>query len=323
MTSRENLKISVRMNNHLAKVGHSGSGTSDSTGNFTIANVLQLKLPLRNALPLLLDSPHSGIHYPDDFGYALPWETLRQLEDSFVNELYGIAPQCGATWLEALFARSYIDLNRNANDIDPELLDAPYPGAQPGLNSRLGSGLLWRLLTTGEPLYDRRLSVAEVTARIEHYYRPYHQLLLQELQRLHREFGQVWHINCHSMPNVSGAMSLDYMAGIARPDFVLGDHNGASCEPDFIRLVHKILTGMGYAVSENKPYKGQELTAAYAKPALGFNSLQIEVNRRLYMNEKTREKHQDFNALRINLETLITRVAEFVADRVASGVCVA
>src|SRR5438552_16798000 len=99
---------------------------------YYIPNVLTLECPVADAIPLVLDSPHSGTSYPDDFRYAVPLQHLRGLEDTYVNELFHSAPQYGATWLEALFPRSYIDANRLANDIDDKLLDEDYPGAEPG-----------------------------------------------------------------------------------------------------------------------------------------------------------------------------------------------
>ncbi len=291
-----------------------------SNKNHVIPRVLRLELPSQNAIPLLLDSPHSGTYYPEDFGYSLELAKLQQNEDNHVNELYGLAPQYGAALLEALFSRNYIDLNRAADDVDPEVVDAPYPGARPSPNSKLGRGLLWRLMSNGDAVYNRRLSVAEVKARIESYHRPYHQLLAQQLRRLHREFGQVWHINCHSMSSVSGAQSPDGKVGVERPDFVLGDHFGTSCEPAMTQFVHETLEKMGYTVDDNVPYKGAELTLAYSKPALGFHSLQIEINSKLYMNEETREKNAGFDKLRGNLTSLVTQLSRFVTSRVVKDV---
>jgi N-formylglutamate deformylase len=270
-------------------------------------------------LPLLLDSPHSGTGFPDDFGLALPWAQVRQLEDSYVDELFaGSAMECGATWLKALCTRAYIDLNRNPADIDPLLVDGSYPGARPTRNCELGRGLIWRTLTSGEPLYARRLPVDEVRRRIEGVYRPYHREFVGQLKRLHRQFGAVWHLNCHSMPSVSGSNSLDGAAGVRRPDVVLGDGNGTACEPELTRFVRDAFHSMGYRVVENVPYKGAELTLAYSRPTLGFHSLQIELNRGLYMDEETREKHGGFPKLQRDLRLLVQQVAEFVRSRAAN-----
>ncbi len=279
----------------------------------------ELAVP-ENGLPLLMDSPHSGTIYPEDFGLALPWSEVRQLEDAHVDELFAAgAAAVGATWLKALTTRAYIDLNRNAADIDPLLVDGSYPGAKPGRNAELGRGLIWRTMTNGEPLYARRLSVDEVRRRIEHFYQPYHREFVAQLKRLHHRFGAVWHLNCHSMPSVSGSKSLDGAAGIRRPDIVLGDGDGVSCEPGLTRTVREAFSSMGYGVTENRPYKGAELTLAYAKPSLGFHSLQIEVNRSLYMDERTREKHEGFARLQRDLRVVTARVADFVGSRIGVG----
>ncbi len=119
--------------------------------------------PAGAVVPLVLDSPHSGTEYPDDFRPAQPLEVLRQAEDAFVDELYGNASVLGATLIAARFPRSYIDPNRSILDIDTSLLDAPWPGpAQAGRKTELGIGLIWRIMDTGEPIYARKLTVDEV-----------------------------------------------------------------------------------------------------------------------------------------------------------------
>ena len=91
-------------------------------------DVLRRRDPVVAPLPLVLDSPHSGSDYPADFKHLPPREVVRQAEDSYVDELYAMAPEVGATLVEALFPRSYIDPNRSLADIDPALLSAPWPG---------------------------------------------------------------------------------------------------------------------------------------------------------------------------------------------------
>ena len=126
------------------------------------------------ALPLVCDSPHSGTVYPDDFRPVLPLSELRAAEDTHVEALWAAAPALGATLLEAHFPRSYLDLNRSLDDIDPLLLDGVWPTPlSPGEKTRLGSGLIWRSLRN-QPVYDRLLPVQEVQQRIERCYRPYH-----------------------------------------------------------------------------------------------------------------------------------------------------
>ena len=89
--------------------------------------------PSHDALPIVIDSPHSGTHYPADFGYSAPFELLRRGEDLHVERLYARATEVGATFIAANFPRAYIDPNRLPTDIDEELLDAPWPVWDPAL----------------------------------------------------------------------------------------------------------------------------------------------------------------------------------------------
>lgn len=271
--------------------------------------------PAAPRVPLVLDSPHSGTAYPDDFGARAPLEKLRQAEDTYVDELFGSAPSVGATLLAACFPRAYIDPNRSLLDMDTALLEAPWPGpAVPGRKTERGIGLIWRLLDTGEPIYDRKLSIAEVTRRITNYHQPYQKAVKDALDETHARFGAVWHLNCHSMPAVSAAVSEEG-PGVPRPDFVLGDRDGSTCHAEFTHLVRDQLVHLGYAVKINDPYKGVELVRAFSDPGAGRHSLQIEVNRRLYMDERTREKSAGFATLSQDLHRLLVAIAAYAGER--------
>ncbi|MGZ5031581.1 MAG: N-formylglutamate amidohydrolase [Usitatibacter sp.] len=271
--------------------------------------------PSGDAVPLVLDSPHSGTDYPDDFLPAVARELLRQAEDSFVDELFGSGPALGATLIAARFPRSYIDPNRSLLDIDASLLDAPWPGpAIPSPKTRRGIGLIWRVLDSGESIYSRKLSVDEVKRRIVRYHQPYQRAVKDAMDRAHEHFGAVWHLNLHSMPAVSGSISEEG-PGKRRADFVLGDRDGTTCEPQFTALVADTLRSIGYEVKINDPYKGVELVRAFSDPSAGRHSLQIEVNRRLYMDELTREKAPGFASLKANLDLFLKSVAVYAGER--------
>ncbi|HVN35286.1 MAG TPA: N-formylglutamate amidohydrolase [Casimicrobiaceae bacterium] len=274
-----------------------------------------LHAPATTALPLVLDSPHSGEHYPDDFDHAPPREVVRQAEDTHVARLYGFAPQFGAALIEATFPRAYIDANRSLNDIDPAMLADAWPTTLAASSkSAKGIGLLWRIARDGAPMYDRKLSAAEVERRIDRWYRPYHAALAAELDTLHRRFGAVWHVNCHSMPAVGDAYSDD--AGRPRKDFVLGDRDGTTCAPEFTALVARTLEGLGYSVAINDPYKGVEIVRRYGRPGERRHSLQIELNRRLYMDEATLEPTRGYAKLEADLERLVAAVAAYLRTRI-------
>jgi N-formylglutamate deformylase len=272
--------------------------------------------PSASHVPLVLDSPHSGRDYPADFGASVPLELLRQAEDAYVDELYASGPARGATLIAARFPRSYIDPNRSLLDIDGSLLEAPWPG--PAIKSRkteLGIGLIWRLLDSGVPIYSRKLSIEEVKQRIVRYHQPYQRAVKDAIDAAHEHFGTVWHLNLHSMPAMSGGLSEEG-PGKPRADFVLGDRDGSTCAAQFTAAVAEALRGMGYDVKVNDPYKGVELVRAFSDPKAGRHSLQVEVNRRLYMNERTREKSAGFDALRGNLDRLLQTVSSYAEHHI-------
>ena len=271
--------------------------------------------PIAPAVALVLDSPHSGTDYPADFEHLPPRAVVRQAEDTHVAELYAMAPSFGATLIEALFPRAYIDPNRALTDMDAALLSESWPGPlSPSRKTELGIGLVWRLAQGGVPMYARKLTLAEVERRIAQCYEPYHGAVAAALDERHRQFGAVWHLDCHSMPAVGDVMSDD--PGRPRADFVLGDRDGTTCEAELTSFVAATLSAMGYDVAINDPYQGVELVRRHGRPAERRHSLQIEVNRRLYMDERTLAKNAGFAALQANLNRMLGALAGYIRARV-------
>jgi N-formylglutamate amidohydrolase len=265
------------------------------------------------ARPLVVDSPHSGRAYPEDFGHAAPMELLRRAEDAFVDDLFEATPRHGAGFLKALFPRSYIDPNRHEGEIDETMLAAAWPrNLKITERTEMGLGLIRRLIKGNVAIYDRLLSVAEVEARIARYHRPYHDELEVMLDEAHARFGGVWHINAHSMK----AMGRRKGQSIPRDDFVLGDLEGESCDAVFTEFVAETLREFGYTVRLNHPFKGAELVTRFGRPRDGRHSLQIEINRSLYMDEDKIEKTEGFEALQRDIDRLLAAVADFTAEQV-------
>jgi N-formylglutamate amidohydrolase len=275
---------------------------------FEIPGVLWHRQPEREALPLVLDSPHSGSLYPEDFSYCCPFPALRRAEDAYVDELFAAAPIHGASLIGALFPRSYIDPNRAADDVDPGLLTKPLP---PWLVPRQVTrvGLVRRHAQPGIPIYDRKLRPDEVLARIEGYHTPYHRVLDETCDELHRQFGAVWHMNCHSMP--SRGNRREGVKG-EHGDFVLGDRDGTTCAGEFTEFVARFLRGHGYDVRVNEGYKGVEIIRRQGRPAQNRHSLQIEVDRSLYMDQKTLERLPGFDRLQADLGRLVEAIARYI-----------
>ncbi len=283
--------------------------------NRRIPGVLTLEAPAAPEVPVVFDSPHSGTVYPDDFDYKAPKHIVRTGEDTYVEELYAAAPRFGAAFLKAHFPRAYIDANRATADIDQELLDAPWPGpVTPSVKTTSGIGLIWRLARPGCPIYSRKLTVAEVKARIDTYHEPYQRTLMEMVSGVKQRFGEVWHVNCHSMPAISDETSPEG-AGIRRADFVLGDRDGTTCGPDFIAFVASEIRAMGYRVALNDPFKGVELVRMVGAPAEGRHSLQIEINRDLFLNDTTKVKTPGFEKMRSDITTLIGRICDYAKAR--------
>lgn len=269
-----------------------------------------------NGLPLVFDSPHSGRLYPADFNYTCDFTHLEKAEDRYVDDLFDDAPGYGAAFLAADFPRSYIDVNRCATDIDPEILNEQWPEVlNPSARSQAGIGLVRRLVRPGMPLYDKPLSIADIRHRIETYYLPYHAALQTLLDDAYAAHGQVWHVNCHSMPpqsHFAGQPGMFRAYPAKNPDFVLGDRDGTSCALDFTHALRDHLRHQGYTVAINDPYKGVELVSRYSDPARGRHSIQIEVCKSLYLDEDLATKSKNFNALKADIHTLIEFCADYV-----------
>jgi N-formylglutamate deformylase len=165
-------------------------------------------------------------------------------------------------------------------------------------------------------MYDRKLSVAEIENRIRRFHQPYHAALNQQIEAAYAKFGGVWHLNLHSMPANSYEL-LEIETDKELADFVLGDHDGRTCAPALVDTIDTFLTGRGYAVTRNDPFKGVALTARIGRPAENRHSLQIEVNRKLYMDEETYEKSPGFDALQQSLSLLSAHLAKFVRSQLA------
>lgn len=264
--------------------------------------------PEAPGFPIVLDSPHSGFRMPADFGAVATVQELRDGEDAFIDELYLPAAKMGIPLLTAQFPRTYIDVNRHTADIDPGLMAEPWPTkTMESGKGKIGKALVWRTLINGKPIYDRKLSVAEVMGRIERCHQPYHDALWELMANAHTRFGVVYHINCHSMGPTT-TLDMEGVDGQPRPDFILGDRDGTTCEPAFINYIGKFLQGLGYSVAVNAPFKGVELVRAFSDPAGGRHSLQIEINKRLYMSTDEIAKVANFERVQAQLMALLDAI---------------
>ncbi len=255
--------------------------------------------------PLLVDLPHGGSIYPPDFRYDCPKESLVACEEIYLDELF--TPPvlaAGGVVVKANFPRTYVDVNRAANDMDPLLFDTPWPDPvdENGRSSH-GFGVIMRLIRAGEPIYAHPLSHAEARARIHRFYQGYHQTLIDFFNILYEKHKKIYHLNVHSMPSAVVMANFPH----APPDIILGDRDGRSCGLSVRNAVAESLRSMGYRVAINQLYKGAEIITRYGQPAWDQHSLQIEINRAIFMDERTREKTPHFNMLKENVQKMIDK----------------
>ncbi|MBI1181886.1 MAG: N-formylglutamate amidohydrolase [Alphaproteobacteria bacterium] len=270
--------------------------------------------PARQAAPLVFSSPHSGRHYPADFVAAsrLDALTLRASEDAYVDELFAEAPKHGAPLLQAVYARAWLDVNREPWELDPEMFDGPLPAFVNARSGRVAAGLgtIARVVASGTAIYGERLPFTEAERRITTVYQPYHEALERLIERTRAKFGCAVLIDCHSMPSCGGSWGdMPLRTGGTVPDFILGDRYGRSCSAELTAAAQQALSAQGYSVVRNDPYSGGFNTRHYGVPREGRHALQIEINRALYMDEKTLGRGEGFEALREALGGLIRSLA--------------
>src|SRR5262249_3871221 len=156
-----------------------------------------------------------------------------------------------------------------------------------------------------QEIYDQRIPADEALRRIEALYKPYHRALRKLITRIHREFGTAVLVDCHSMPSAAGPKDER-----PRADIVIGDRYGTSCLSVIADGVGGPLGVGGYSVSRNKPSAGGFITEHYGNPAAGLHSIQLEINRALYMDERRLERSDAFAKVAQDLEVISDRLNE-------------
>ncbi|WP_299845621.1 N-formylglutamate amidohydrolase [uncultured Roseovarius sp.] len=269
----------------------------------------QLIHPERRTTSVVFASPHSGRDYPWSFirRINLNEHTVRSSEDAFVDQLFDRAPKFGAPFLKAGAPRAFVDLNRSAEELDPALIEgAPRLGHNPRVAS--GLGVVPRVVANGKAIYSGKISMAEAEARIETYWRPYHEALQTQLDQAHLMFGQAILIDCHSMPHE--AMDSVARSGIRRPEIVLGDRFGAAADEAIVDRVEQAFRDAGLVVTRNTPFAGAYITQHYGRPLRGRHAIQVEIDRALYMNEQMIRPNSNFASFRDLLAGVIADIAE-------------
>jgi N-formylglutamate amidohydrolase len=261
----------------------------------------RLDRPVRQTVPFLFASPHSGRSYPASLleRTRLDAITLRRSEDAFVDELFAGALGLGAPMLAAHFPRAFLDVNRGIAELDAGMFDGALavPVDAPSPRVAAGLGVIPRIVRDGAEIYHGKLERGEAEARLSQLYKPYHRALAGLMEETRARFGAAVLIDCHSMPS---ALSV--------PDIVLGDRYGASATPQLTARAEAALAREGFSVARNTPYAGGHTTVLYGKVATGCHALQVEINRALYLDEDKIAKKTSFESVRARL----TRAMEFL-----------
>jgi len=259
--------------------------------------------------PVAFNSPHSGCIYPRAFLAAarLDLAILRRSEDCFVDELLIGVVARGHPLMRAHFPRCFVDVNREPYELDPRMFDGRLPSFANTRSMRVAGGLgtVARVVGDAQEIYGQRISVDDALRRIEGLYKPYHRALRKLVTRIHREFGTAVLVDCHSMPSAAGPKDER-----PRADVVIGDRYGTSCLGVVADTIEATLRERGYSVSRNKPYAGGFITEHYGNPAAGLHSIQLEINRALYMDERRFERAASFSTVAHDLEMIADRLSE-------------
>jgi N-formylglutamate deformylase len=274
-----------------------------------------LDRPETQIAPVVFASPHSGTTYPSEFVSSTRLDplSLRRSEDSFVDGLFSDAPSCGAPLLSATFPRAFCDANREPWELDPAMFADALPSWVNTTSARVGAGLgtIPRVVASGEAIYRGKLPFAEAERRVQRFWQPFHEMLSQLIEETRHAFGTCLLVDCHSMPAAGRSRTQG-------PDIVLGDAHGTACAPRVTRLAEQVLTARGYSVRRNDPYAGGYITRHYGRPREGTHALQIEVARRLYMDEARIEPLPCFDQVRRDMTLLVSALVEGGASLLGS-----
>jgi N-formylglutamate amidohydrolase len=288
---------SMDPSDHLSALRVGESQAAPAPSEFKPELPFVLIEPIRRTAPLIFASPHSGRRYPADLiaNSRVGLLSLRRTEDAYVDELFASAAAHGACVLSAAVARAYVDLNRDPAELDPDMFDErpPLPAATPSARVQAGLGAIPRISGDGQSIYRRKLAWSDGQRRISTIHRPYHAMLQNLVDETKAMFGCSVLIDCHSMPSSA--------RGAHAPDIVLGDRFGASCHASVTALAEATLRKLGYRVARNTPFAGGHTTQNYGRPGHRTHALQIEINRALYVDERTLERTTGYARIRADM----------------------
>ena len=263
-----------------------------------------LSHPSADETPVVVEVPHAGLGVPPHFANALlaPVRAIARDADLFVDELYAASCEVGASLLVSRVSRYVVDLNRAETDVDAEtVLGAP---VQP----RAPRGVVWRLTTENERSIAGPLTPAELEARLDQIHRPYHAALAETVRRKIERFGVCVVLAAHSMPSVGRSGHGD--TNVQRADVVPGTQGRTTAAGSLIETVERHAQASGLSVRHDEPYRGGYTTRHWGRPSHGVHAVQVEIARRLYMDEAALLKTETFAAMQNFARELVRKLGE-------------
>ena len=252
---------------------------------------------------IVIASPHSGRNYLSSVKEQsiLDPITLRSSEDAFVDELMDFAPALGIPLICSEIPRAFVDLNRARDELDPAIIEGIKPNRQ---NPRVVSGLgvIPRVVANGKEIYSGKLSKEAAIERLENFWDPYHSKLAELLDRARQQFGYSILIDTHSMPHEA---ILNASSSFRTSQIVLGDRYGATCAPEIINDLIKLISKNGLRASRNIPFSGAYIVQKYGSPGLNRHAIQLEIDRSIYMDERKIQKLEKFHKLKNKLQNIM------------------
>ena len=252
---------------------------------------------------IVIASPHSGRNYRSSVKEQsiLDPITLRSSEDAFVDELMDFAPALGIPLICSEIPRAFVDLNRARDELDPAIIEGIKPNRQ---NPRVisGLGVIPRVVANGKEIYSGKLSKEAAIERLENFWDPYHSKLAELLDRARQQFGYSILIDTHSMPHEA---ILNASSSFRTSQIVLGDRYGATCAPEIINDLIKLISKNGLRASRNIPFSGAYIVQKYGSPGLNRHAIQLEIDRSIYMDERKIQKLEKFHKLKNKLQNIM------------------
>ena len=232
--------------------------------------------------PILITVPHAGNIYPDLFIKNLKINLceVRRIEDYQSNKILDQIDEQMADIIIAQCSRAVVDLNRSRNAIDHSMFTQVFEHEPVSEKQMIKYGLgVFPNKIFGKTILKSPLPFSYAIHMLEHYYDPFHKSLNKQIMYLNNTFGFCYHIDLHTMPSKA---LLNFKK---EPDIVLGDNFGKSCSIGLINYFQNIFQENGFTVEVNNPYAGGFITRNYGNPSKGVHTIQIEINRKIYMDE--------------------------------------